>query len=142
MTIYLGADHAGFALKEQLKRALAHDKRNVIDLSPAFLEGDDYPVHGLKLAKQIVKTKDSRGILVCGSGTGMAMAANRIKGARAFEAADQKTVRLAREHNDANILTLSGWRSDISAAKKLVDVFLKTKFSGAERHRRRVKQLG
>lgn len=140
--IFLGADHAGFALKEQLKRALLHDGRNVRDLSPRYAEDDDYPKHALAVARTVTKGKGSRGILVCGSGLGMVMAANRVKGARAFEASDQRTVRLAREHNDANIVALSAWRQDLPAAKKLVDDFLKTKFSGAERHKRRIKQMG
>ncbi len=138
--IFIGADHAGFKLKEQLKKSL---KNAVIeDLSPDFKAGDDYPIVSKRLAQAVTKTKEARGILVCGSGVGVIMAANRIKGARAFDAFDEKTVKLAREHNDANIMALSGWRQDAKTAKKLIGIFLNTKSSTAARHQRRVKQLG
>ena len=114
----------------------------VVALSPTFVAGDDYPSHGFRVARHVAKTKDARGILVCGSGVGVSIAANQIKGARAFDAFDARTTKLAREHNDANIIALSGWHLPAAKAKHLVDLFLKTKFSGATRHHRRVKQLG
>jgi len=81
-------------------------------------------------------------VLVCGSGIGVSIAANRVSGVRAFDAYDEKTVRLAREHNDANVIALSGWKQTRKESTKLLDIFLKTKFSSAKRHHRRVKQLG
>ncbi|MFH1620563.1 MAG: RpiB/LacA/LacB family sugar-phosphate isomerase [Patescibacteria group bacterium] len=140
--IFLAADHAGYALKEKIKHKFLKLGLQVKDLSPKFKPGDDYPAHGFNLAKAIVKNKDAKGIAICGSSIGISMAANRIKGARAFSTTDEKTIKLAREHNDANIMTLSGWRTSTKSAIKLIDVFLKTKFSGAERHKRRIKQLG
>jgi len=139
--IFIGADHAGFGLKEELKKKLDTKKYTLVDLSPVFTDEDDYPEHGFRVARHVVKTKGARGILVCGSGVGVSIAANRIKGARAFDAYDERTTKLAREHNDANIISLSGWHLTPEAAKKVVDLFLKTKFSAAARHHRRVKEL-
>lgn len=139
--IFIGADHAGFALKEHLKKKLDAKKYTLVDLSPTFKAGDDYPKHGFRVARHVAKMKDARGILVCGSGVGVSIAANRVKGARAFDAYDGRTTKLAREHNDANIIALSGWHQNATTAKKMVDLFLKTKFSSAPRHHRRVKQL-
>lgn len=140
--IFMGADHAGYALKERLKEWLTSRGRTVADLSPRFRTGDDYPKHGFAVARAVAKTKGARGILVCGSGVGVAIAANRVKGARAFDAFDTRTTKLAREHNDANVIALSGWHLPFTVAKRLVETFLKTKPSAAARHRRRIKQLG
>lgn len=140
--IFIGADHAGFALKERLKAWLVGRGRNVEDLSPAFEHGDDYPAHGFRVARRVARTKGARGVLVCGSGVGVAIAANRVKGVRAFDAFDARTTKLAREHNDANVIALSGWHLAFADAKRLVGLFLKTNASAAARHRRRVRQLG
>jgi ribose 5-phosphate isomerase B len=141
-TIVLGADHAGFALKEKVKRELLRRGHDVHDATPRFKAGDDYPLRARQVAKLVVKDATSRGILVCGSGVGVAIAANRVKGIRAMDGHAATEVKLAREHNDVNVLTLSGWKLSVKAAMKLVDAFLKTPFSNAARHRRRVKQLG
>lgn len=141
-TLYLGADHAGFKLKETLKPKLAKLGLKIHDLTPAFMPGDDYPWIGETVAKRTAKTKDSRGLLVCGSGVGMAIAANRIKGARAVEGYAAHQVKLAREHNDANVLTVGTWHTSDKDALKLIKTFLSTKTSNAKRHQRRVKELG
>ena len=141
-TIYIGADHAGFALKEQVKAKLLHDGHEIYDLSPNYREGDDYPVSAHAVATHVSKDPGSRGVLVCGSGVGVTIAANRVKGIRAFDAYDEATTKLAREHNDANVIALSGWHLNFPKAKKLLSVFFGTKASKAERHVRRVKQLG
>ncbi len=142
-TLYIGADHAGYELKEALKRLITEKAEWVVeDLSPDFKAGDDYPLIARKLALRVAQTPNSRGVLACGSGIGMVMAANRIKGARAFDAYDAKSVELARNDNDANIVTFSGWRQKSGETKKLLDLFLKTKASTATRHKRRIKQLG
>ncbi len=140
-TIFLGADHAGFALKEKIAPLLRRRDGNVIDLSPAFHTGDDYPKIAARVARHVAKTKDARGVLVCGSGVGVVIAANRISGVRAFDASDANTTRLAREHTDANVIAFSGWRQSARDAAKLLDLFLTTKFSTATRHQRRIKQL-
>jgi len=141
-SLFLGADHAGFALKEKLKVALLDLGYEIYDLSPRFKEGDDYPLPAKNVATAVSKTRESRGVLVCGSGVGVSIAANRVKGVRAFHAHDAKETKLAREHNDANVIALSGWRMSKADALRLVQTFLKTPFSKAERHHRRVKQLG
>ncbi|GMU25998.1 RpiB/LacA/LacB family sugar-phosphate isomerase [Patescibacteria group bacterium] len=140
-TIYIGADHAGFTLKEKLLPLLRKHGYDVQDMTPGFMEGDDYPPIGKTLARRIAGSK-SKGILVCGSGVGVAIAANRIKGARAVEAHSEHQVKKAREHNDVNILTLGGWNTTPAKALSLIRTFMQTPFSSAERHRRRVKQLG
>lgn len=142
ISLYLGADHAGYKLKEKLKTELIRTGVNVIDLSPLFQGGDDYPLHARKVADAVADKKTARGILICGSGVGMAMAANRVNGIRAFEAHDIKEVKLGREHNNANIMALSGWKLSARQAMNLIRVFLKTPFSKAARHGRRVKQIG
>jgi ribose 5-phosphate isomerase B len=141
-TLYLGADHAGWKLKEALKPKLLALGCRVQDLTPLYMPGDDYPWIGEVVAKKVSKTAQSRGVLVCGSGVGVAIAANRVKGARAVEGYDPKQVALAREHNDVNVLTLGGWKTTVATAMKLIKPFLTTKASTATRHRRRIKQLG
>jgi len=136
--LYLGADHAGFKLKEALKASL---KTGPVDLSPAFVEGDDYPLAAKKVALAIQTDKDSLGILVCGTGHGMDIAANRFKGVRAIVARTEKDAKLAREHNHANVIVLGGWITKTPLAKKIIATFLKTKPSKEARHVRRVKQL-
>lgn len=139
--LYIGADHAGWKLKERLKPRLKHLGFDVKDLTPMQMPGDDYPWIGEAVAKKTVKD-GARGILVCGSGVGVAIAANRVKGARAVEAHSTSQVQHAREHNDVNVLTLGGWTTSLAGAMRLVRVFLATNASGATRHRRRIKQLG
>jgi ribose 5-phosphate isomerase B len=142
-TIFLGADHAGFALKEKLKPFLKKTGFTIKDLTPKFIAGDDYPRIGEAVARKTARSTKhgARGILVCGSGVGVAIAANRVKGCRAVEGFTAAQVKLAREHNDANVLTLGGWHANQWKMKKLIRVFLSTKASTAKRHRRRVKQL-
>lgn len=140
--LFLGADHAGFELKEKLKADLLDQGYEIYDLSPRFKKDDDYPLHAKKVAMAVSKTPDARGILVCGSGVGISIAANRTKGVRAFDAHDEKEVKLAREHNNANVIALSGWTVSEPQALTFVKAFLKTKASSAERHVRRVQQLG
>lgn len=140
--LVLGADHAGFGLKESLKRILQSRGIEFTDLSPVFHAGDDYPAIAKRVARDVAKLQGGFGVLVCGSGVGVTIAANRVKGVRAFDATDEQTVKLAREHNDANVIALSGWHLSPAKAGKLVRLFLETSFSKTARHRRRVKQLG
>lgn len=140
--IVIGADHAGFALKEKIKQALASEHVDVRDMTPVFVDGDDYPKVGFDVARAVAKSPKARGVLVCGSGVGMTIAANRVKGARAFDARTVGETILAREHNDVNVIALSGWKIDVKTAISLINAFLKTPFSKATRHKRRVKQLG
>ncbi len=140
--IYLGADHAGFALKEAIKSQSAKRKaQSLMDLSPNKIEGDDYPLAAKKVAMAVLQDKDALGILFCGTGHGMDIAANRYPGVRAIVARTEKDAKLAREENHANILVLGGWMTKPAMAKKIIAAFLKTKPSKEKRHVRRVKQL-
>ncbi len=139
--IYLGADHAGFELKEVLKTFLVQAKWQACDLSPRFVKGDDYPLAAKKVALAISHDENALGILVCGTGHGMDIAANRTVGVRAIVARSEEDAKLSREHNHANILVLGGWVTKPALAKKIILKFLKTKPSKVERHVRRVKEL-
>ncbi len=139
--LYLGADHAGFALKEALRAALADAGADIRDLSPTLQEGDDYPAPGFAVAKAVAADPSARGILVCGSGVGVAIAANRVPHARAVVAHDEEEAALARRHNDANILALSGRSQAAADALPIIRRFLGTAPDPDERHHRRIRQL-
>jgi len=137
--IYLGADHAGFKLKEQIKKHLLTQKLKFQDLGDLKLDkNDDYPEFGFKVAKAVAKNPQNRGILICGSSSGVCIVANKVKGIRAVSICNIKDAKLSREHNDANVLCLSGWDLKMEMARKIVNIWLKTKFSRAKRHLRRL----
>ncbi|HEU0050631.1 MAG TPA: RpiB/LacA/LacB family sugar-phosphate isomerase [Patescibacteria group bacterium] len=138
--LLIGADHAGFSLKEYLKKELLLRGYSVTDATPKFAEGDDYPPIARQVAREIAKGK-KLGILICGTGLGMDIAANRIKGVRAVVIRDEEDAKLSREHNHANILILGGRSTKPEKAKKLVDTWLQATPSREARHLRRVKQL-
>ncbi len=139
--IYIGADHAGFELKEKLKRWLTLHQIRFEDLgNKVFDPNDDYPDFAALVAKRVVK-EGSYGILVCGSAQGMCIAANKFKGVRAVVPFSLKEVRLAREHNDANIICISGWFHMHRYSTKLLERFLTTLFSREERHVRRLNKI-
>lgn len=141
MKVYLGADHAGFEFKEGLKAVLKTRKMKYVDLSPKKIDGDDYPNSAFLVGKRVSKEHNSRGILFCGTGAGMCIAANKVKGIRAVEAYDKYTARMSREHNDANVLCLGARESSFEKAKKIALIWLKTGFSGEERHKRRIEKI-
>ncbi len=139
--IYIGADHAGFQLKEKLKKWLDHKKVPYVDMGNKVLDQkDDYPDFAISLARNVVAEK-SLGILVCGSAQGMCIAANKIKGARAVIPYSMKEARLSKEHNNANIICLSGWFTHLHKAKRMIEIFLTTHFSKEPRHVRRVEKI-
>lgn len=139
--IYLGADHAGFHLKEELKKYLEELGYEYEDLGNQEIDfQDDYPDFALKVAEKVVETKE-KGILICSTGLGMCLAANKVKGARAVVVWDEFTAIQSREHNNANILCLAGKVLDLETAKKIVRVWLETEFSGEERHVRRLRKI-
>ena len=139
--IYIGADHAGFKLKEKLKKWLLKKGLEMEDVgAAAFNPGDDYPDFAEKAARKVVRDK-SLGILLCGSAQGMCIAANKIKGARAVVPFSVKEAQLSRRHNMANIICLSGWYFNHLKSKRLVWAFLTTPFSQEERHRRRIEKI-
>ena len=141
-TLIIGADHAGFKLKNALCEFLRHKKYIVHDVGDFILnKNDDYPLYGLSVAQQVIKTKNSFGILLCGSSTGVCITANKIKGIRAVAAADITTAKLARSHTDANVLCLSGWKLTGKKAQPIIHAFLTTPFSNETRHKRRIKQI-
>jgi ribose 5-phosphate isomerase B len=140
--IYLGADHGGFHLKETLKQWLTASGKQVEDLGAhTLVPGDDYPQFAFAVAKKVSVDPQSTGILLCRSGAGMAIAANRMKGARAVNCINVDEVEHARRDNDANVLTLPADWLSAEDAKTLVDRWLSTSFSGDERHRRRISAL-
>lgn len=138
--VLIAADHAGFAVKEKLKKFLLERGYSIVDLSPKLIKGDDYPDYAFELGKEVVKS-GNLGILVCGTGAGMIIAANKVKGVRAADAYDAFTAKLSREHNDANVVSLSGWHIPFDRIKKIAITFLETKFSGDKRHIRRIKKI-
>jgi ribose 5-phosphate isomerase B len=137
----IGADHAGFAFKEKLVHELCKRGYIVEDISPAFVDGDDYPPIGKEVASLVAKKKDGRGILVCASGIGMSIAANRVSGARAIVGHDVAEVKKAREHNAINILCLNGLKTKQSEAIKMIETFVTTPTEKFARRTRRIKQL-
>ncbi|MBW2992264.1 ribose 5-phosphate isomerase B [Candidatus Woesearchaeota archaeon] len=139
MNIIIGADHAGFGMKEYIKKHLKNFE--VVDVSPKTKEGDDYPDYAKKVAKKVARNKDSKGILICGTGVGMCIAANRFKGIRAALVLDEFTAKKSRSSNDANIACLRGWNFSKEKALRLVKLFLKTPFDNKARRNRRVKKL-
>ncbi|HYW42780.1 MAG TPA: ribose 5-phosphate isomerase B [Bryobacteraceae bacterium] len=140
MRIAIAADHAGFALKEKLRQRLAVEGHEVVDFGPASAESCDYPDFAQPVARAVAQGRTDRGILVCATGIGMAMAANKVDGIRAAPAQSDDEVRLTREHNDANVLTLGARYLDEDRAAGLVHIFLETEFAGG-RHARRVAKI-
>ena len=138
--ISLASDHAGFSLKEIIKKKLIKNKIRVIDFGPYNKDKVDYPDYAKKVARNISSKKTNMGILVCGSGTGMAMSANKLRKIRAAVCYNSVSTRLSRTHNNANILALGSRLTNKREALKLVNIFLSTKFEGG-RHLRRIKKI-
>ena len=138
--ISISSDHAGFELKESIKKLLIKKKFLVLDLGPRDDRSVDYPDYAKKLAKNIISKKSDTGILVCGSGIGMAMSANRFKKIRAAVCYNVKSTKLSRSHNNANIIAIGSRLTNKNLALKLVMIFLKTKFDGG-RHKRRTNKI-
>ncbi|NKB50073.1 MAG: ribose 5-phosphate isomerase B [Alphaproteobacteria bacterium] len=142
ITVAMASDHAGFALKEELKAELAELGLDCLDLGTDSLESVDYPDFGRAVADALVGGRADRGVLVCGTGIGISIAANRVSGIRAAVCQDATTARLAREHNDANVLALGARIVGAEIAKDCLRAFMSTPFDGGERHLRRVVKLG
>ena len=136
-TIFIASDHAGFDLKKQILNTV---KANLIDLGVNTEDSVDYPDYAKKLISKIRSTGNSKGILICGSGIGMSIAANRDRNIRAGLAFEPEIAKLMREHNDANVLVLPGKFMNIQDVLKCIDNFLTTNFAGG-RHQNRVKKL-
>ena len=138
--VCIASDHAGFKLKESIKDFLINKNISIIDLGPINEDSVDYPDYAKKVSNRVKSKRSDIGILVCGSGTGMAISANKIKGIRAAVCYNLKSTRLSRQHNDANIIAIGSRLTKKNTALQLVSVFLETKFEGG-RHLRRVKKI-
>ena len=140
MRIAIGSDHRGFGLKEALKELLAELGHEWVDFGCQTEEPVDYPDIARPLAEAVAAGEYERGILICGSGVGMSIAANKVKGVRAALCGNSFTARLARRHNDANVLCLGSWCIGQGLAEDIVRVFLSEDFEGG-RHARRVEKI-
>jgi ribose 5-phosphate isomerase B len=142
MRVYLGSDHAGFALKARLCRRLTELGHEPVDCGPpAEVPGDDYPPYVLLAASRAAADRGSLGIVIGGSGNGEAIAANKVAGVRCALAFSDETARLAREHNDANVVSLGARMYGEDDAVRFVEIFVRTAFSGDARHARRIAQI-
>ena len=140
MKVALGADHAGFELKESVKRLLATQCIQVDDRGTHSLESVDYPDFARAVGEAVVRGQAGFGVLVCGTGIGMSVSANKIPGIRAAKADTEYEAEMARAHNNANVLCLGARVTDAATAEKLVRKFLETRFEGG-RHQRRVDKI-
>jgi ribose 5-phosphate isomerase B len=141
--VYLGSDHAGFELKQRLVEHVTSLGHEPVDCGPlAYDPNDDYPPYIIATATRVAADPGSAGIVLGGSGNGEAIGANKVRGVRCALAFSRETAQLAREHNDANMLSLGARMYDEASALQFVEVFLSTPFSGDERHVRRLAQLG
>ncbi|MBN2460382.1 MAG: ribose 5-phosphate isomerase B [Candidatus Cloacimonetes bacterium] len=138
MKIAIASDHAGYELKEKVKKILSdHD---IIDFGPEDSAPVDYPDTGFKAAEAVATGKCARGILICGSGIGMSIVANKVRGIRAALCHTKQSAQLARLHNNSNILVLSGRFISESPAREIIDVWLNTEFEGG-RHQQRIDKI-
>ena len=138
--ICISSDHAGYKLKEYIKTCLIKKEISLIDLGPFEIKSVDYPDYAKKIAKRITGKRSDVGILICGSGTGMAISANKTKGIRAAVCYNARSTRLSRLHNNANIIAIGSRLTRKNEAMKFIKIFLNTKFEGG-RHLRRVKKI-
>lgn len=140
MKIVIGADHAGFELKEKIKTFLAARGDDVVDVGTDSADSVDYPDYGKKVAEGVSSGLFERGVVVCGSGIGMAITANKLSGVRAAVANDEESARLGRLHNDVNVLSVGARLTSPETAEKIVSVWLSTDFEGG-RHQRRLDKI-
>jgi ribose 5-phosphate isomerase B len=140
MRIAVGSDHAGFELKELVESMLADAGHDVTDVGTDSDESTDYPLHAEAAARLVAEGDAERAVLVCGSGVGVSIVANKVAGVRAVNAHDPDEAEMSRRHNNANVLTLAGRRLSADDARPIVERFLDTEFEGG-RHKRRVDQI-
>ena len=140
MKIALGSDHAGFELKQAIKPVLEAEGHEVLDVGTDSEESVDYPVYASKAAHLVADGSAERGIVVCGSGVGVSIVANKVHGIRAVNAHDPDEAEMSRRHNDANVLALAGRRLTEPEAEEIMSRFLGTEFEGG-RHERRVEEI-
>ena len=138
--VVLASDHAGYRLKEEIKKFLIKKRKKVLDLGTKTTNSVDYPDYAHLLSKKVARDKNQLGILVCGTGAGMSMTANKHKNIRAALCYNTKSTKLSRLHNNANVMTLGSRLIKKNIALKCVSTFLKTDFDGG-RHLRRIKKI-
>lgn len=142
MEIYLGADHRGVALKNAIKEYIVAAGHTVHDVgADSLVPDDDYPEYAVAVASEVAADPARRGIVVCGSGIGMAITANKVSGIRAANVTDARAAKLSRQDDNTNVLSLGADFLDEAAAKTIVTTWLATEFSGEERHQRRLDQI-
>lgn len=141
MKISLGCDHGGFALKLQIAAYLREEGHEVIDYGTHNPDSCDYPDFALAAAEAVARGECERGIVVCTTGIGISIAANKVCGIRCALCSDPLSAKMTRLHNDANMLALGGGMLGVSLAKEIVRVFLETPFSGEEKHVRRIRKI-
>ncbi len=140
MRVSIASDHAGFEQKQKLAKYLTNEGYEVADLGPENDDRVDYPDFAALVAHDVANGKSQYGVLVCGTGIGMAIAANKVNGIRAANVVSSEFAQLAREHNDANIVTVSGRFTDLKTNEEIIDAFLTTEFGGG-RHEGRVEKI-
>ncbi|MFI0411277.1 ribose-5-phosphate isomerase [Actinomadura sp. 3N508] len=143
MRVFLGTDHAGFELKEHLVSWLKENGHEAVDCGAfAYDAVDDYPPFVLRAAERTAAEPGTLGVVIGGSGNGEAIAANKVKGVRAALVWNEDTARLAREHNDANVISIGARQHDLATATRFLELFIETPYSGEQRHTRRITMLG
>lgn len=140
MKIAIGADHAGFEVKEKIKKQLEEMNLEVEDLGTNSLDSVDYPDFGAAVGREVASGKADEGIIVCGSGIGIAIAANKVHGVRAAQAWNEETARLARQHNDANVLSIGARVLPAEEIPKIIQAWFDAKFEGG-RHQKRIDKI-
>lgn len=140
MKIGIGSDHGGFELKEYIKEYLDKEGIEYIDYGTNSMDSVDYPDYGKKVSEAVVKKQVDRAIVICGTGIGISIACNKVKGIRCALCGDTYSARMSREHNDANILALGGRVIGRDLAMEIVGIWLKTEFAGG-RHGRRIEKI-
>jgi ribose 5-phosphate isomerase B len=140
MRIAVGSDHAGFHLKEHVRRVLEAEGHDIVDVGTVSPDSVDYPRYAEEASRLVAEGEVDRAVLACGSGVGVSIVANKVAGVRAVNAHDASEAEMARRHNDANVVTLSGARLQPEQADRIVGTFLRTGFEGG-RHARRVGQI-
>jgi len=140
MKVAIGSDHAGFEVKEQIKGILSELGIEALDFGTNSTDSVDYPEFGARVGKAVASGEAEQGIVICGSGTGIAIAANKVKGVRAVQAWSEEVARLAREHNDANVIAIGARVLNSEQIEKIIRAWFAASYEG-ERHQRRVDKL-
>jgi RpiB/LacA/LacB family sugar-phosphate isomerase len=140
MKIAIAADHAGFILKEKLREKLQQSGHEIVDFGTTSTQSTDYPDYAAAVGRDVASGNSERGLLVCSTGVGMSIAANKVPGIRAALAINDEEVRLVRSHNDANVLAIWSRFVDETDAERFVEIFLDTPFEGG-RHQRRLQKV-